>query len=357
MRLRHARNPRASSAKMAETKGVRDLSARLGANRLLVQASSGNTSVKADDTLWIKASGKWLADAASPDFLIPVALGRARACLDDERAIPETEDTGGACASIETAMHAALPYKVVVHVHSVNAIAWAVRTDAPRALRDCLDGFAWQWIPYTPSGTQLARLVQDACHHNPKTDVFLLGNHGLVVCGESCDVAERLLEEVERCLHVEARPAADPPEFAFSREEGNEGWGPPECASIHGLAHDALSRAILRGGVLYPCQALFLPSTVCAGERSLMTQMACLREHGRNQPMAVLFDKDRVLCSAEMTQSQREMLFGLSHVVRRIYKSSVVRYLSLSEVSEVLQGVGQYLAIANNQRESHRELP
>jgi rhamnose utilization protein RhaD (predicted bifunctional aldolase and dehydrogenase) len=355
MQLSYARNPRASNA-IAETKAVRDLSARLAANRLLVQASSGNTSVKVDDTLWIKASGKWLADATSPDFLIPVALGRARACLDDETAIPETEETEGTCASIETAMHAALPHSVVVHVHSVNAIAWAVRADAQTALGELLDGFAWRWIPYTLSGTQLASRVRDACRINPKTDVFLLGNHGLVVCGESCDVAERLLEEVEKRLHLEARAAAELPEFAFSSEEDREGWGPPECSTIHGLARDTLSRAILRGGVLYPCQALFLPSTVGAGERSGVTQMAALREHSRNRPTPVLLDKDRVRCSAAMTQSQREMLFGLSHVVRRIYKSTIVRYLSTSEVSEVLQGGGHYLANANARCEPQKEL-
>ena len=39
------------------------LSARIGRDPLLVQASSGNTSIKADRILWVKASGKWLADA------------------------------------------------------------------------------------------------------------------------------------------------------------------------------------------------------------------------------------------------------------------------------------------------------
>jgi rhamnose utilization protein RhaD (predicted bifunctional aldolase and dehydrogenase) len=29
--------------------------------------------------------------------------------------------------SIETAMHAVLRHRVVIHVHSINAIAWAIR--------------------------------------------------------------------------------------------------------------------------------------------------------------------------------------------------------------------------------------
>jgi ribulose-5-phosphate 4-epimerase/fuculose-1-phosphate aldolase len=321
---------------MANTGGIRELSARLAANRLLVQASTGNTSVKDGDTLWIKASGKWLADAASPDFLIPVALRRARQCLDAGEPIPETENNGGVCASIETAMHAVLPHKVVVHVHSVNAIAWAVRTDAPNALQGCLDGFAWQWIPYTLSGIPLARRMQNACRLNPKTDVFVLGNHGLVVCGESCELTERLLEDVEKRLHVEPRLSTGEGGYDRSVEHGN-----PD-----GLAFDVRSRTILRGGVLYPCQILFLPSTVFAGEQSLQTQIPCIREHVRALSTPVVLDKDRMVCGSEMTESQHELLLGLSQVVRRIDQSSPIRYLSTSEVSDVLQGGGQYLARA-----------
>lgn len=355
MRLSHFENICIPGTEAAETNAIRALSARLSRNRMLVQASSGNTSVKIGDTLWMKASGKWFADAASPDFLIPVVLARAQACLKDGRTIPETVDTGGPRASIETGMHAALPQRVVVHVHSVNAIAWAVRDDAPNALRDCLDRFAWQWIPYTISGAPLARRVGEAWHRHPLTNVFLLGNHGLVVCGETSEEVERLLEEVERCLRLEARPAAtDSTDIAFSASELRAGWVAPECPSIHGLARDALSRSILKGGVLYPCQALFLPSTVGAGERPQGDDGFPL--YNPNRPAPVLLDADRVLCSAAMTQSEREMLFGLSDVVRRIYPSTVVRYLSASEVEGVLEGGGQYLAIASSQPSANREL-
>ena len=162
MRATHASNQRGCNGGTADTEGIRDLSAKLAANRLLVQASTGNTSVKTGDTLWIKASGKWLADATAPDFLTPVALSRARMCLDAEGTIPETEKTSGACASIETAMHAVLPHKVVIHVHSVNAIAWAVRSDAANALGSALGDFSWRWIPYTTIGVPLAKRMQEA---------------------------------------------------------------------------------------------------------------------------------------------------------------------------------------------------
>jgi len=54
--------------------------------------------------------------------------------------------------SIETAMHAVLRHRVVLHVHSVNAIAWAIRLDGPDRLTERLAGLHWQWIPYAASG-------------------------------------------------------------------------------------------------------------------------------------------------------------------------------------------------------------
>ena len=37
-------------------------SAEVGLDRTMVQAAGGNTSIKDGDTMWIKASGKWLID-------------------------------------------------------------------------------------------------------------------------------------------------------------------------------------------------------------------------------------------------------------------------------------------------------
>ena len=58
-----------------EVMSLRDLSARVGSDPLLVQASNGNTSIKLDGVLWIKASGKWLARAfPKTTFSLPVEL-------------------------------------------------------------------------------------------------------------------------------------------------------------------------------------------------------------------------------------------------------------------------------------------
>ena len=48
-----------------ELQGLLDLTERVGNDPLLTQASTGNSSAKLDGILWIKASGKWMAQRRS----------------------------------------------------------------------------------------------------------------------------------------------------------------------------------------------------------------------------------------------------------------------------------------------------
>jgi rhamnose utilization protein RhaD (predicted bifunctional aldolase and dehydrogenase) len=93
-----------SATNQAELTSLRELSARIGSDPLLTQASTGNSSIKLEGVLWIKASGKWMADAIHEDILIPLDLAEVR-----ER-VKQTIDPAERYtrASIETAMHAVL---------------------------------------------------------------------------------------------------------------------------------------------------------------------------------------------------------------------------------------------------------
>src|SRR5450432_4262443 len=106
------------------------VSARIGSNLDLVQAGGGNTSIKEDGTLWVKASGKWLSRAAEEEMFLPVPmLDIERQLLAEDEKFPEYRTRSGVALrpSVETAVHAVLPQKVVIHVHSVRTIAWAAR--------------------------------------------------------------------------------------------------------------------------------------------------------------------------------------------------------------------------------------
>ena len=150
--------------------------------------------------------------------------------------------------SIETAMHAVLPHRVVIHVHSINTIAWAIRSDGIEKLTARLRGLHWQWIPYSASGIPLAREIELAMAKAKNANVFILANHGLVVCGQDCTAAEELLCEVERRLVIPPRsfPMAD--RAVLGNTARFSGWQYPDYDSLHALGTDKAALKINPNG-------------------------------------------------------------------------------------------------------------
>ena len=326
-----------SATNQAELTSLRELSARIGSDPLLTQASTGNSSIKLEGVLWIKASGKWMADAIHEDILIPLDLAEVR-----ER-VKQTVDPAERYtrASIETAMHAVLPHRVVLHVHCVNTIAWAVRQDAPVQLEHRLDGLHWQWISYVPSGLPLAREIEKVLSASADTDVLVLGNHGLVIGGDDCDAVEDLLSQVEQRLAICPRKA-DPADYAALAEiAGGSSWDLPDDDEVHALGTDAISRAVLSGGVLYPCQSIFsnsgtpglFRSVPCPDPRDPWESRYCTRPF-------LIVERCGVIVTTTMTPAHRAMMSGLAQVIQRISSSAPIRYLTEEEVANSFSMIG-----------------
>jgi rhamnose utilization protein RhaD (predicted bifunctional aldolase and dehydrogenase) len=304
-----------------------ELAGLVGRNPLLTQASTGNISLKLDGALWIKASGKWLADAGGGKILIPLDLASARASIRQNIDPAERYPN----ASIETAMHVTMPHRVVLHVHSVNAIACAVREDAAAQLEMRLLGLRWQWIPYVASGLPLAREIARVLSAQPDTDVLVLGNHGLVLGGEDCRATKHLLEEIERRLAIAPREA-HPADYAFLSElAADSPWDLPDDDAIHALATDPASRKILEGGFLYPCQAMFSDARTRDLFHAAPDVLPVPAEYAA-RPFLMLKGRG-VVISRTMTPAEIAMLSGLAQVVQRIGPAVRLRYLTEDEVA------------------------
>jgi rhamnose utilization protein RhaD (predicted bifunctional aldolase and dehydrogenase) len=321
-----------------------ELSAKIGNDPLLTQASTGNASIKLNGLLWIKASGKWMADALSEDFLVPLDLDVVRDCM--RRNMDPTERYRK--ASVETAMHATLPHRVVLHVHCVNSIAWAVRQDAPHQLQQKLEGLRWQWIPYVASGLALAGAIERALSVSVDTDLLVLGNHGLVIGGADCRAVEDLLSEVRRRLTIPARHA-HPADYAVLAEIADRwSWDLPDDDDVHALGTDPVSRMILSGGLLYPCQAIFSNASSAKVFRSVSGDWEeC--DH-RARPFSIIEERG-VIFSRTMTRAERAMISGLAQVVQRIAADAPLRYLTEADVSEIANNLThRYRELANSSR-------
>ncbi|HVJ04677.1 MAG TPA: class II aldolase/adducin family protein [Candidatus Saccharimonadales bacterium] len=327
-----------------ELRQLREFSARVGSDPLLTQASTGNSSIKLDGVLWIKASGKWMANALDEGVLVPLELADIHDAL--KRNLDPTQQF--AQASIETAMHAVLPHPVVIHLHSVNALAWAVRRDAPAQLARLLDGLRWHWIPHVPSGLPLAREIEKVLCAPADCDVLVLGNHGLVLAGGSCRVVEGLLSEVEARLAVSPRVAAQADLATLTTIAESASWRMPDDEHVHTLATDSISQFIVSSGLLFPTQSTFSSSTTL----DLFQPMRCpdpedhlWDRHYRSRAFLIIENRG-VILSPSITEVQRALLSGLAHIVQRIPPRAPIRYLTEEEVA------GSYAAVATRHCES-----
>jgi rhamnose utilization protein RhaD (predicted bifunctional aldolase and dehydrogenase) len=331
-----------------ELEALRELTASAGRNPLLAQGSTGNSSLKLAGILWIKASGKWMADALRDDIFIPLHLAEVTECLrrgmDPSVCYPR--------ASLETAMHAALPHRVVLHVHCVNTIAWAVRNDALIQLDRRLEGLRWQWIPYVASGLPLSQAIEHVLSASPDKNLFVLGNHGLVIAGESAGTVESLLREVTERLSIVPRQS-QPGDYAALLEISQDSpWDLPEDDGVHALGTDLISQMILAGGLLYPCQAIFSNATTPDLFRPIPYEDFVGRWQNRycNRPLLIIQGRG-VLVSRSIKPAELAMISGLVQVVQRLGVSAPLRYLTSAEVAAISsQGLYSYRERASQAR-------
>jgi rhamnose utilization protein RhaD (predicted bifunctional aldolase and dehydrogenase)/uncharacterized protein YfkK (UPF0435 family) len=344
--VKHIPRPKLSSrSHEMEFGSLLELSARLGCDPLLVQANNGNISVKLDGVLWIKASGKWLANAKREETFVPVELAIIKESLRNNMEIVQTNIHHSPLRpSIETAMHAVLHHDVVVHVHSVNTIAWAIREDGAVQVNKRLAGLRWQWVPYVPSGIPLAREIEKLLRDAPETNVFILGNHGLVVCGKDCECVEALLRDVERRLAIMPRPSPQPVAGLFTVISRSSHWRFPDLQALHALGTDAISRMILRKGILYPCQVIFLGPTITMLPCSVPLSRLANHFNGRAETQSyAIVEGGGVIVNEKINRAEYETLIGLMQVVQRVEKFAPLRYLTDTEIASILgEGTHRY---------------
>jgi rhamnose utilization protein RhaD (predicted bifunctional aldolase and dehydrogenase) len=316
------------------------LSARLGADPLLIQGAGGNTSIKTGNALWVKASGKWLAAAEREPIFVAVNLSGVRRRVEADEADPVSCEVipcvgvPGLRASIETTLHALMPHRVVLHLHSVNAMAWAVRADAEQKLAERLQGLRWAWVPYARPGSPLTRTVAEILRGRA-ADILILANHGLVVGGSDCRPAEALLAEVEERIRLPVRSAPLPDRAILSSLADGTGYRLPKYAEVHAIATEPVNRRIALGGSLYPDHVVFLGPGVTqlpahGGIGEFLKRAAAL-----GRPAMLLAESLGVLARDDLSQGGEEMMRCLAMVVARVPDGSEVIYLSPAQNTEL----------------------
>jgi len=189
------------------------LTRRYGGNPDYVLAGGGNTSLKEQGILYVKASGSAMAVIEEDGF---VKMDQAK--LDavwsagypddpeerEDRALADLMDARlpgeDARPSVETLLHSLIPFRYVVHTHPalVNAVTCA--RGGEQAVRELL-GERALWIPVVNPGYILAKTIRDALDARLAADrtfpdYIVLQNHGVFTGGETPGEVDRRYESL-----------------------------------------------------------------------------------------------------------------------------------------------------------------
>ncbi len=198
----------------------------LGSDRAVANYGGGNTSTKARerdhagrevDVLWVKGSGSDLATIEAGQFT-GLKLGEVLPLMDrDSMSDEDMVAYLAACqlrpdmprGSIETLLHAFVPYPHVDHTHpdAINMICCS--EGGEELARECFGDEA-VWVPYIRPGFTLSRQVGEAVRDNPDARFILLAKHGLVTWGETHEQSYgRTIEAINRSAEFVASMAGD----------------------------------------------------------------------------------------------------------------------------------------------------
>ena len=177
----------------------------LGGDLRITNFGGGNTSSKYElsdpftgkpvRVLAVKGSGGDLGSITESGFAILYldrleqlkSLYRAESHEDDMVAYYPLSAFGQnrVAASIDTPLHAFLPFPHVDHLHPDWAIALAASANGKRKLEEFNREFGRKivWVPWQRPGFELALLIERAVRENPGIDGILLGGHGLFTWG------------------------------------------------------------------------------------------------------------------------------------------------------------------------------
>ena len=176
----------------------------LGADLRITNYGGGNTSCKTyekdpltgDDTevMWIKGSGGDIGTLTRAG-IAGLYTERLRSLknvytgLDDEDRMVGLfnhciYDLDSRAPSIDTPLHAMLPFKHIDHLHPDALIAVAAAADSEKVTRE-IWGDAMGWVPWQRPGFDLGLQLEKCLKENPGIRGIVLGSHGLFTWGDT----------------------------------------------------------------------------------------------------------------------------------------------------------------------------
>ncbi len=204
----------------------------LGRDLSVTNFGGGNTSAKfleidpltksPTQVLWVKGSGGDIGSMSLDGFatlhlekLLQLQSIYRGPALEDEMVgyLPHcTFNLNARAASIDTPLHALLPFAHIDHVHPDAVIALAASNEGEAATREIYEG-AIGWLPWLRPGFELGVRLRDYVRDRPRLRGVMLAGHGIICWGQTAEACyENTIDIIERAAtylnqRLQKRPA------------------------------------------------------------------------------------------------------------------------------------------------------
>lgn len=233
----------------------------LGSDQRITNTGGGNTSAKLNatdplsgtpvDVLWVKGSGGDLRTATRANFAALV-MAQVRSLEPIYLAAPErgpktpiedqmvglyphtTFNLNPRAPSIDTPLHAFVPYRHVDHMHPNAVIAIAAAANAAELTR-AIYGDRVIWTPWQRPGFDLGLTLKAVIAANPQAQGVILGGHGLINWADDDHACYELtLELIEQAAN-----------YIAQHDKGAQTFGGQRYAPLEPSARQALLANLL----------------------------------------------------------------------------------------------------------------
>ena len=206
----------------------------LGADLRLTNYGGGNTSCKTiqkdvltgkdTEIMWVKGSGGDIG-TLKKSGLAALYVDKLRSLKNVYRGIEHEDemvelfnhciyDLNSKAPSIDTPLHAFLPFNHIDHLHPDAAIAIAAAKDGKKITEELFNG-SIGWVEWQRPGFDLGLKLKECLDKTAGIRGIMLGSHGLFTWGDtSYDCYVNTLEIVERCAdYLEENTGKNKPVF------------------------------------------------------------------------------------------------------------------------------------------------
>lgn len=199
----------------------------IGSDRRVCNWGGGNTSSKTTvkdfrdrdvEVMYVKGSGSDLATMKAGNFT-GLRMEDIRPLFElpemsDEKMVAYLAhcmiDSKHPRASIETLLHAFLPFPHVDHTHP-DAIISLCCADNGKEIAKEIFGDRFVWVPYVRPGFTLSKMIAEGVLANPKAELVLMEKHGLVTWGDTSEACYaqtiKIINEAESYIESKVNEA------------------------------------------------------------------------------------------------------------------------------------------------------